>query len=121
MINLVASLPADKNTRISSKTVEKCRLQVLEFNAYVILTNCLRRTFISAKGVYHQAEIMGEIVTWIVPHKLGKVIPSDVDFPLLETFLEFYITLSTYVKDRLFYDIGIDHKTLLNNRLGEEL
>ena len=29
------------------------------------------QVFISIKGVYYQAEIFGQEVTWVVPHKLG--------------------------------------------------
>lgn len=33
---------------------------------------------------------MGQSITWIVPHVLSQVIPSDVDFRVMLTFLEFY-------------------------------
>lgn len=36
-------------------------------------TNALRRTFVSVKGFYFQAEVVGQPVTWLVPHALSQV------------------------------------------------
>merc|ERR1719343_571533 len=57
MVHLFANMPADRNTRASRKTVEKCKNLSLEFQAYVTKTRSLRRVFLSFKGVYCQAEI----------------------------------------------------------------
>ena len=37
-----------------------------------------------------QAEVVGQKITWLVPHPLSQVIPTDVDFRVMLTFLEFY-------------------------------
>ncbi len=48
-----------------------CRRLSVEFLHYVIASGALKKCFISVKGYYFQVEIRGEIITWIVPHKLG--------------------------------------------------
>jgi hypothetical protein len=35
--------------------------------------------FFSIKGIYYQADVMGETVTWIVPHKYGHQVRVIVD------------------------------------------
>ena len=42
--------------------------------AWVVRTNALRRTFVSVKGFYFQAEVVGQPVTWLVPHALSQVL-----------------------------------------------
>ena len=32
----------------------------------------------------------GEAITWLVPHALSQVLPADVDYRVMLTFLEFY-------------------------------
>ncbi len=45
----------------------------MEFQAFVVRTAALRKVFVSVKGFYYQAEIMGQAVTWLVPHSLSQV------------------------------------------------
>jgi pescadillo protein len=116
MINLFATLPADKNTLISPKDIEKCRIIVLEFQAYVIYTFSLHQAFLTVKGIFHQAEIMGQAVTWVEPHRLGQVIPGDVDFRVMSTFIEFNIVLMQFVNFRLYHEIGIKQPHILDLR-----
>lgn len=40
-----------------------------------------------------QAEVQGQVVTWLVPHALALVLPVDVDYRVMLTFLEFYCTM----------------------------
>jgi len=74
-----------------------CRRLSVEFLHYVISSGSLKKCFISVKGYYFQVEIRGEIITWIMPHKLGHKNPADVDFKIMATFLEFYTTLLGFV------------------------
>ena len=48
---------------------------------------CPRRRY------YYQAEVQGQVVTWLVPHATSQVLPMDVDYKVMLTFLEFYSTL----------------------------
>ena len=41
--------------------------------AWVVRTSALRRTFVSVKGFYFQADVVGQPVTWLVPHALSQV------------------------------------------------
>ncbi|CAK9152069.1 unnamed protein product [Ilex paraguariensis] len=40
------------------------------------------------------AEVEGQKITWLTPHASQQVLPEDVDFKIMLTFLEFYETLS---------------------------
>lgn len=42
---------------------------------------------------YYQAEVQGQLVTWLVPHATSQVLPPDVDYKVMLTFLEFHSTL----------------------------
>uniref|UniRef100_A0A1I7X4J9 Pescadillo homolog n=3 Tax=Heterorhabditis TaxID=37861 RepID=A0A1I7X4J9_HETBA len=72
-------------------------------------------TFISIKGIYYQAEICGEKVTWVVPHDRGLPHVSDVDFTVMffkslnfyVTFAEFYVSMLGFVNFRLYQMIGL--------------
>lgn len=67
MCFLYAMFP--KSKILPLELIELCRRLTLEFMLYVIETKSLRKVFISIKGYYYQADIMGQTVTWIVPHQ----------------------------------------------------
>ena len=54
MVNLFAMLPAEKKYEIPVKAVQMARRLSMEFNAYVVRTNALRKVFVSIKGFYYQ-------------------------------------------------------------------
>jgi pescadillo protein len=70
MIFLFASLPS--KDRISASLVENCSRLAAEWQLYVMRTHSLRRVFLSIKGVYYQAEIMDQPVTWLVPYQFTQ-------------------------------------------------
>ena len=70
MIFLFATLAA--NDKIDTQEVKNCQKLALEFQNYVIMTNSLRKVFLSIKGIYYQIEIKGEKITWIVPYAYAQ-------------------------------------------------
>ncbi len=58
------------------QAVHTARRLALEWQAYVVRSGSLRRVFVSVKGYYFQTEVMGQSVTWLVPHALSQVGPT---------------------------------------------
>ena len=72
----------------------RSRALPLEFQSYVTKTKSLKKCFISVKGIYYQATIHGQDVTWLTPHvELSQTLPEDVDYRVMLTFLEFYLSM----------------------------
>ncbi|KAI8070414.1 Pescadillo N-terminus-domain-containing protein [Gongronella butleri] len=107
MLYLFANMPVD--SRIKAKTVKQCQTLIAEFQNYVMHAQCLRKVFFSIKGIYYQAEIKGQTITWIVPYQFTQEVPTDVDFRVMATFLEFYITLMGFVNYRLYNDLNLTY------------
>ena len=105
LVFLFSQLP--KSKRIYVEKVHLCRKLSLEFMHYVIASKALRKCFISIKGYYFQAEIKGQKVTWIMPHKLAYQTPDDVDFRIMSTFVEFYSILLGFVNYKSYIDLGL--------------
>jgi len=101
MVHLFASLPAEK--RIQTKRTQLCLRLCREWQSYVSHTRCLQKTFLSVKGVYYQARVQGVPITWVVPHRFSQEMPSDVDYRIMLTFLEFYEALLQFVFFKLYH------------------
>lgn len=63
-------MPADN--KIKSRVVHDCQRLIAEFQAYVMKSRSLRKVFFSIKGIYYQAEIKGQTITWIVPYQFSQ-------------------------------------------------
>lgn len=107
MCFLFSNLP--KSHSIHAETTELCRRLTVEYMHYVIESKALRKVFISIKGIYFQAEIMGHPVTWITPHNFSHHHPEDVDFKVMSTFTEFYRNMLGFVLFRLYNDINLHY------------
>lgn len=105
MLFLFANLPTNHN--LPPATVANCERLCNEWQHYVIRTNTLRKSFLSIKGIYYQAEIQGQDVLWVVPYKFAQNIPVDVDFRIMHTFVEFYTTLLGFVLFKLYTNEGL--------------
>ena len=113
MLFLFANLPS--TTAVPPKTVALCQRLTLEFQHYVITARCLRKSFLSIKGIYYQAVIQGQDILWLVPYKFVQKITGDVDFRIMATFLEFYTTLLSFVNYRLYTSIGLIYPPKFNS------
>ncbi|KAH6754872.1 pescadillo-like protein [Perilla frutescens var. hirtella] len=120
MVHLFAALPAADRIadgeKIPVSRVHNCRRLSHEWLAYISRSHKLRKTFISVKGIYYQAEVEGQKITWLTPHALQQVLP-EVDYRVLLTFLEFYETLLTFVNFRLYHSISVKYPPILDPRL----
>ncbi|CAH8871753.1 unnamed protein product [Trichobilharzia szidati] len=91
LLFLFAKLP--RLTQFHPALIPISRRLCVEFLNLVVTTQAVRKAFISIKGFYVQAEIDGIPVVWIMPHASVTHTPTDVDYRILATCLEFDATL----------------------------
>lgn len=105
--------------------IDKCRKLSIEFLHYVIEAKALRKVkffpfipviqneyqqvFVSIKGIYYQAEIMGECITWVVGHERSVGHINEMDFSVMVDFVDFYTTVLSFVNFRLYKDLGLHY------------
>ena len=112
MLSLFANLPS--TSTVPPKTITTCQRLCHEFEHYLIVTHSLRKSFLSIKGIYYQATIQGQDILWLVPYKFVQRVTQDVDFRIMGTFVEFYITLLGFVNFRLYTSIGLVYPPKFN-------
>ncbi|KAG5946738.1 mRNA-binding ribosome synthesis protein nop7 [Claviceps monticola] len=107
MLFLFANLPSTSS--VPAKMIARCEKLCLEFQHYLIVSKSVTKSFLSIKGIYYQANIQGEQVLWLVPYKFNQRIVGDVDFRIMGTFVEFYMTLLSFVNFRLYTSVGLKY------------
>ncbi|KAJ9150328.1 hypothetical protein NKR23_g3878 [Pleurostoma richardsiae] len=107
MLFLFANLPSTSS--VPAKMIARCERLCLEFEHYLIVSHSLKKSFLSIKGIYYQATIQGEDVLWLVPYKFNQRVVGDVDFRIMGTFVEFYMTLLGFVNFRLYTSMGLKY------------
>lgn len=112
MLFLFANLPA--SDQVSARVTKDAQVICNQWLAYVARERAVRKVFVSIKGVYYQASVKGEDIRWLVPYKFPENIPSDVDFRIMLTFLEFYSTLMHFVLYKLYTDSGLAYPPKLD-------
>ncbi|KAF3936549.1 hypothetical protein ABW19_dt0201906 [Dactylella cylindrospora] len=115
---LFANLPSNRD--IPAKTIETCSRLANEFQHWVIRKRALKKSFLSIKGIYYQAEIQGQDVLWLVPYKFAQNVPADVDFRIMLTFLDFYTTLLGFVLFRLYTLEGLVYPPKFDKSLDDK-
>jgi len=118
LIHLFATLPSIARIRSHDKG-ENCMRLCREWQLYVVKSRSLRKSFVSVKGIYYQAEVNGEEITWIVPHTFAQDLPSDIDFDIMATFLQFYESLVGFVMYKLYHGLGMRYPPNLNQALDD--
>lgn len=119
MVHLFAALPVLEREKVAPKRIHNCRMLSHEWQAYISRTHKLRKTFISVKGIYYQAEVEGQKITWLTPHAMQQVLTDDIDFNVMLTFLEFYETLLSFVNLRLYRSINVKYPPILDPELED--
>ncbi|KAJ3205149.1 mRNA-binding ribosome synthesis protein nop7 [Dinochytrium kinnereticum] len=104
MIFLFANLPSDGI--IKPSRIRNCQKLASEFQHYVMASKSLSKVFLSIKGIYYQAQVHGQDITWIVPYQFSFQVPSDVDLKIMSTFLELYETLLGFVNYKLYSELN---------------
>ncbi|KAK7322349.1 hypothetical protein VNO77_25728 [Canavalia gladiata] len=117
MVHLFAALPASESKKIDVECVHKCRRLAHEWQAFISRTHKLRKTFVSVKGLYYQAEVEGQTITWLTPHSLQQVVSDDVDVTTMLNFLQLYEPLLGFVNFRLYHSINLKYPPILDPRL----
>ncbi|XP_015110123.1 pescadillo homolog [Diachasma alloeum] len=99
-----------------------CRRLTIEFMHACIVGKYLRKVFVSIKGYYYQAEIKGQTITWITPHHFSFEPQSknEVDFRVMSTFVEFYITMLGFVNFRLYHQLNLHYPPKFNSYGNDE-
>lgn len=105
MLFLFANMPA--TTSVSHRVTKEASKLTNQWLAYVAKERLIKKVFVSIKGVYYEASVKGQEVRWLVPFKFPANIPSDVDFRIMLTFLEFYSTLLHFVLFKLYSDSNL--------------
>ncbi|EOY02494.1 Pescadillo-related [Theobroma cacao] len=117
MVHLFAMLPAIDRLKIEVKCIHNCRRLCHEWQAYISRTHKLRKVFVAVKGIYYQAEVEGQKITWLAPHARQQVLTDDVDFNVMLTFLEFYEALLGFVNFQLYHSMNVKYPPILDPRL----
>lgn len=72
MLFLFATMPTTE--KVKADTVSNCQRLTAEFQHYVMQSRSLRKVFLSIKGIYYQADIKGQTVTWLVPYQFAQTV-----------------------------------------------
>lgn len=103
------------------QTIQLCRRLTVEWMNYVISSRSLKKVFLSIKGIYYQAEVMGQLITWLVPYQFSHDHPTDVDYRVMATFTELYTTLLGFVNFRLYQSLNLVYPPKLDSKAVSEL
>jgi pescadillo protein len=114
MVHLFATVPAIEDKKIDVVLGDNCRKLAHEWQAFIARTYKLRKTFVSVKGIYYQAEVEGQTITWLTPHALQQVVPDDVDIPTMLNFLQIYQPLLKFINHHLYHSINLKYPPILN-------
>lgn len=100
---------------IHIELVQLCRKRTVEFQHFVMASKALRKVFVSIKGIYFQADVKGETITWCVSHKRGHQHPQEVDYKIMKTFAEYFSVLLGHINIKLFSESHLVYPPQIDN------
>uniref|UniRef100_A0A4W5QEE3 Pescadillo homolog n=1 Tax=Hucho hucho TaxID=62062 RepID=A0A4W5QEE3_9TELE len=103
------------------QTITLCRRLTVEWMNYVVASRSLQKVFISIKGIYYQADVLGQLITWLVPYQFAHDHPTDVDYRVMATFTEMYTTLFGFINFRLYQTLNLVYPPKLDSKAESEL
>lgn len=102
------------NKIIKRKQLAECVRLKHEWQSYIIESRTLNKVFVSIKGIYYQAQVLGSTITWLVPHQQRVQVPHNVDVITMSFFVDFYVNMLSFVFYRLFTDLGLHYPPKLD-------
>jgi len=115
---LFSAMPS--TIKIAPQRVANCRKLATEFEYYIAKSHSLRKVFVSIKGIYYQADIRGQTITWIVPFKFTQKIGTDVDYRVMLSFLEFHEVCVGFVNFKLYQSLGLNYPPKLSEAISQK-
>lgn len=115
LVHLFALMPTGNG--VHAQVTSMCLRLVREWQNYVVATRALTKVFVSIKGIYYQANVQGQSITWLVPHQFTPTVDKRVDVRVMLTFLEFYEVLLKFVNAQLYMQIGVAYPPKINLQL----
>ncbi|CAI5741353.1 unnamed protein product [Peronospora destructor] len=115
LVHLFSLMPTGNG--IHAQVTSMCLRLVREWQNYLVTTRALTKIFVSIKGIYYQANVQGQIVTWLVPHQFTPTVDKRVDVRVMLTFLEFCQVLLKFVNAQLYMQIGVAYPPKINLQL----
>ena len=110
LMEIFSNFPKYELLKIDEKKVFLCKKYLREFYLYnsVCLGN-IKKGFISIKGIYINVEIKGENIVWLVPYNFPQKMSFEIDYEIMNNFLELYLNLMKFVNFKLFKEIGLKY------------
>ncbi|XP_060739547.1 pescadillo [Tachysurus vachellii] len=103
------------------QTIQLCRRLSVEWMNYIIASRSLRKVFLSIKGIYYQADVLGQTITWLAPYQFSHDHPTDVDYRVMATFTEFYTTLLGFINFRLYQTLNLVYPPKLEREVETDV
>ena len=116
LLALFALFPSHREFNLSVEKAQASARLLRHFELYLMRSHSLKKAFVSIKGIYYQAEVLGQTITYVgifvfnlVPYRFPPQLPLDVDYRVMCSFLDFYLTLLKFVNFKLYSSIGLQY------------
>ena len=119
LINTFSILPSHRSIKLPPVIAREAQNIKRYFNNYVIRNRSLRKVFLSIKGIYYESEIKGNRILWLEPYNLTQQLPYNVDYKVMMTFLEFYITMMKFTLFKLYRTVNFKYPPTIHST-GDE-